>query len=82
MPGNVIERQVGGREPATDVVPSRWPLSRYDLVLALIPLAFGIAILAGTLIGVSLPTAMAAASTLGMALIVDTVYRNPPVSTR
>lgn len=82
MPGNVTERQVGGREPATDVAPSRLPLSRYDLVLALIPLAFGVAILAGTLLGVSLPTAMAAASTLGMALIVDTVYRNPPVSTR
>lgn len=82
MPGNVTERQVGGREPATDAVPSRWPLSRYDLVLALIPLAFGVAILAGTLLGVSLPTAMAAASTLGMGLILDTVYRNPPVPTR
>lgn len=82
MPGNVTEPQVGGREPATGVAPSRWPLSRYDLVLAVIPLAFALAILAGALLGVSMPTAMAAASTLGMGLILDTVFRNPPVSTR
>lgn len=58
-----------------------WSLSRYDLVLALIPLALAIGIFASVLFEIELPTAMATASVLGLGMILDTVYRNPPGST-
>lgn len=82
MPGNVTDRQVGGRGPASGPSLPRVPLSRYDLVLALIPLLFGLAMLAVALLEVALPTSLAAASVLGLGLILDTVYRHPPVPTR
>lgn len=80
MIGNTILRAVAGRGSGSDVAIA-WPLSRYDLVLALIPLAFGVAIFASLLLEVTLPTAMAAASVLGLGMILDATFRNPPVPT-
>lgn len=79
MIGNTIRRSATGRRPRPDAAAS-WPLSRYDLVLALIPLAFGVAIFASLLLEITLPTAMAAASVFGLGMILDATFRNPPVS--
>lgn len=81
MTGTTIDRTAAGGRPRSDPWLSTWPLSRYDLVLALIPLALGLAILAATLLEIAVPTALAGASALCLGLIVDTVYRNPPVPT-
>lgn len=78
MSGNLAKQRPPspGRGSGIDL---GWPLSRYDLVLAVIPLAFGVALVAGTVFEVALPTALAVASVLGLGMIVDCIYRNPPV---
>jgi hypothetical protein len=53
-------------------------LSRYDIVLALIPTAFLLTAVASGLFGVSLPTALAAGSVLGVGLLADALFLNPP----
>lgn len=68
------------RAPPANGETTTVPLSRYDLVLALIPVAFLLAVVAGTVLSVSIPTAIAGASLLGLAAIVEGVYRNPPVT--
>jgi hypothetical protein len=53
-------------------------LSRYDLLLALVPLGFGLALLAHVVTDVSLLTAVAAGAVLGLAVLVDALFVNPP----
>lgn len=57
-------------------------LTRYDVTLAAIPLLFAVACFAAVLFEVAVPTALAAASTIGLGLIFDITYRNPPGPTR
>lgn len=52
--------------------------SRYDLVLAVIPAAFLVAGLAGSVLAVPLETAVIAASALGGLAVVDALFLNPP----
>lgn len=55
-------------------------VSRYDLVLAVIPAVFVLAALAGTLLSLPPEAAVAAASLLGVVAMVDAMFLNPPVS--
>ncbi|WP_276249993.1 hypothetical protein [Haloarcula rara] len=53
-------------------------VSRYDLVLAVIPLAFLLAAAASGVLGVSLSTALAVGSLLGIAVLADALFLHPP----
>lgn len=54
-----------------------WP-SRYDVVLAAIPLAFLAAALAATVGPVSLQAAIRGATVLGVLVVADALFVNPP----
>jgi hypothetical protein len=54
-------------------------LSRYDVVLAAIPLVFALTLSAHALLSVSLRLAIAAGAVLSGLLLVDAVYLHPPV---
>lgn len=69
-----------GQSP--DDEPGGAALTRYDVTLATIPLLFALAFFAALLIEIAVPTALAAASTVGLGLIVDNAFRNPPVPRR
>jgi len=56
----------------------RTGLSRYDVVLAAIPLAFLAGLAATVALGVSVRAAMAVASALGAVAVVDALFVNPP----
>ncbi len=56
----------------------RTAVSRYDLVLAVIPLAFLLTAVASGVLGVALPTALAGGSLLGLAGLADALFLNPP----
>ena len=51
---------------------------RYDLLLAIIPLAFLAALLASRLLGVPLETSMVAASVVGGLAVLDGLFLRPP----
>ncbi len=53
-------------------------ISRYDLQLSVIPAAFGSAILVAGLSGLTLEVALLIASLIGLLVIVDGLFRNPP----
>lgn len=53
-------------------------LSRYDLVLALVPLAFALTLSVHVLVGISLQLAVAGGAVLGLAVLVDALFVNPP----
>jgi hypothetical protein len=69
--------------------PLRWEfwrrlsgrVSRYDLVLAAIPLIFALALSVYALTSISLKTALAGGAILSGVCFVDAVYLNPPVDT-
>lgn len=54
-------------------------LSRYDAVLAAIPLVFALALAVHALAGLSLHLAIAAGAVTSTVLLVDAIYLNPPV---
>lgn len=68
----------------TPIAPSDRPrsarhrLSRYDLLLAVVPLAFAVGLLAAGLGEVPFRVAMSAAATVGALALVDGLFRNPP----
>lgn len=71
------------RTTRADPVPGRLAapvrrLSRYDLVLAVIPAAFLLAALLGTAGAVPAPAAVTAASLVGVLAMVDALFLNPP----
>ncbi len=53
-------------------------LSRYDLVLVAIPLAFLVGITATVAAGVSVQGSMTVASLVGGAVVADALFLNPP----
>lgn len=55
-------------------------LSRYDLVLAVIPLVFGLALVSHTVLSLPLSTTMAASAVVTGVLVVDAMFLNPPAS--
>ena len=52
--------------------------SRHDVVLAVIPAAFVLAVLLGGLAGVPARTAVAAAAAVGALAMLDALFFNPP----
>lgn len=56
--------------------------SRYDLLLALVPLAFLAAGAAAAVLPLGIHASLVAASLVGAGAIVDAVYRNPPIPQR
>ncbi|WP_277542015.1 hypothetical protein [Haloarcula laminariae] len=53
-------------------------VSRYDLVLAVIPVAFLLTVVASGLLGVTMRTALAVGALLGAAVVTDALFLNPP----
>lgn len=53
-------------------------IGRYDLLLAVIPLAFAVTTAASELLGVPIETAMVAASVVGVLALVDGLFLRPP----
>lgn len=53
-------------------------LTRYDLVLAVIPTVFIVALMMGTLLSVSPRLALATASAVGGLAVADALFLNPP----
>lgn len=53
-------------------------VSRYDLVLAAIPLVLGFALLAGALLPIPLHFSTAAGAIIGGLFVADALYFNPP----
>lgn len=71
------------RRTTTRFVPARIALSlrratRYDVVLAVIPVALAFGILIGTATAVPTSLAVAAASLIGVFAVVDALFINPP----
>jgi hypothetical protein len=53
-------------------------VSRHDLVLAVIPSAFVVALLVGQFLSLSARTTLAVASLVGMAVLLDALFVHPP----
>lgn len=64
-----------GQRPARQ---TKFPLSRYDFVLAMIPLVLTAGLLTGHLLSVSLEASLAGASLVGAAALADALFLNPP----
>jgi len=60
------------------VTGSRHRLSRYDLLLAVVPVAFVLGLLAVGLAGVPFRVAMGSAAAVGALALVDGLFLNPP----
>lgn len=63
----IVERTTRGAVP-----------TRYDLVLAVVPLAFAVALVAGLLAPVSVHGALAVGALIATAAVVDALFVNPP----
>jgi len=55
------------------------PVSRYDVVLALLALAILLPAVASGLLGLSLHTALAVGSLFGVPVLADALFLNPPM---
>ncbi|MCL9813911.1 hypothetical protein [Natranaeroarchaeum aerophilus] len=55
-------------------------ISRYDIVLILIPVVFLLAALFGSLLSVPLNVALFGAALIGAVAVLDGVFWNPPIS--
>jgi len=56
--------------------------TRYDLLLALIPAAFAVSVVAGLALSLPVHFAVAVASVVATVPILDAMFLNPPVSGR
>ncbi len=76
--------QKNGHSNADDqsLVDGLGSLSRYDVVLALIPLGFALALAAHLAFGLSLHQAVAAGAVLGAMALTDALFLNPPIAKR
>ena len=55
-------------------------LSRHDLILGVIPLAFGSALLAAVASSLRVEHTLLVAATVGVVVILEALFRNPPRS--
>lgn len=60
------------------VAPCRHRLSRYDLLLVVVPAAFLVGLLAAGLADVPFEVAMGLAAAVGVLALVDGLFLNPP----
>ncbi|WP_306054993.1 hypothetical protein [Natronococcus wangiae] len=68
-----------GRNEVDALVDVLAAANRYDLALGVIPVAFAGALVAAHALGVSVLHALSVAAVIGLAVIVDSCYLNPPV---
>jgi len=54
-------------------------LSRYDVLLAVLPLGFALALLAQVVLDLSLHQAVAGGAVLGSVILTDALFLNPPI---
>jgi len=57
-------------------------ISRYDLVLTVIPVVLVVAVLANAFLGIPFEAAVACGAGLSLALVVDALFVHPPVDRR
>ncbi|NKE38005.1 hypothetical protein GWG54_19860 [Natronococcus sp. JC468] len=67
------------RDPFDALVDVLAAADRYDLALGTIPIAFVIALVAAAAFGVPAPYALAGAAIVGVGIVVDVCYLNPPI---
>lgn len=71
----------GRTNPRAPDIRDRLPgLSRYDYVLAVIPVAFVLAAVFHVIAGVSLQLTLLPTSLVGILLLIDVVFLNPPIT--
>ncbi|QCS44128.1 hypothetical protein [Natrinema versiforme] len=77
----MYENRIGhpGRDPLEALVDVLTAASRYDLLLGIVPLAFAVALVAATVLGVSEVQALSVAAGVGVAAVIDACYLHPPV---
>ena len=54
-------------------------LSRYDVLLALVPLGFALALLGQVVLGLTVQQAVAAGAVFGVMTLADALFLNPPI---
>ena len=67
------------RDPFDTLVEVLAAATRYDLLLAIVPVAFAVALVAASVLGISMVQAMLIAAPIGVFVIIDACYLNPPV---
>ncbi|SDR28908.1 hypothetical protein [Natronobacterium texcoconense] len=67
------------RDPFDALVDVLAAADRYDLLLGVVPVAFAVALVVATVANVSMVQAMLVAATIGVFVIVDACYLNPPI---
>ncbi|MFB6165434.1 MAG: hypothetical protein ABEJ31_09780 [Haloarculaceae archaeon] len=77
MFGSGDSRKNGER---TDTRPTGSRVTRYDLLLAIVPLAFLASVLLGLLLPIGDRTALAGALAIGVLALADALFMNPPRS--
>ncbi|MXV62891.1 hypothetical protein GS429_12600 [Natronorubrum sp. JWXQ-INN-674] len=66
------------RDPFETLVDVLAAANRYDFLLGIVPVAFAVALVAAHVLGVSMAQAMLVAAIIGVFVVVDACYRNPP----
>ncbi|WP_049929130.1 hypothetical protein [Halopiger goleimassiliensis] len=76
----MYEKPIGRpeRDPLETLVGVLTAADRYDLVLAVIPVAFAVALVATHAFGVAMRHAVTVASVVGVLAIADACYLHPP----
>jgi hypothetical protein len=67
------------RDPFDALVDVLAAANRYDLALGLVPIAFAVALVAAGALGIPVVYALAPAAVVGIGVIADVCYLNPPV---
>ncbi|MEY7849334.1 hypothetical protein AB7C87_09055 [Natrarchaeobius sp. A-rgal3] len=76
----MYEKSIGRpkRDPFDVLIDALTAANRYDFLLAIVPIAFAVALVGASVLGVSLEATMVVAAVVGMVVIVDACYLNPP----
>lgn len=71
-----------GFDPFETLVEALTAVNRYDVVIGIIPVAFVLALVGGTIAGVTVELALVAWAVVVVPMIVDALYLNPPLERR
>ncbi|QFU81993.1 hypothetical protein [Natronorubrum aibiense] len=67
------------RGPVDAIVDVLTAATRYDLLLAIVPVAFAVALVTAIALGVSIGQTLLIAAIVGVFVIADACYLNPPI---
>lgn len=79
MTGQARHRYDPEWSPAETLAEALTSATRYDLALWAIPTAFLLALMVGSVLGISTHAALVGAALLGLLVLVDVIALNPPV---